>query len=214
MTWDEIENIDEYMKAQGIDQRNTRVQKSIKNNKAHYHILQASVRGLYIGLPPSPWGPLDMVSFGSDHSEELIQICDSLETAQDYSGYEIKSRTLSGHRRYFRHADFDSFLASQESWVMDGCPRIETFLGFHRQGRDPAKVRAEWEAVIGIVDSDETSRLRRIVDKSSAIIGQLPWAVSDTDGWQSPFRPALARRPVVVCLNGEPLLPLQQVWPC
>ncbi|EAU29635.1 predicted protein [Aspergillus terreus NIH2624] len=47
--------------------------------------------------------------------------------------------------------------------------------------------RSEWEAMVGIADPDETSRLKRFVEMSTVIIRQLPWAVEGVNDGKGPF---------------------------
>ncbi len=60
--------------------------------------------------------------------------------------------------------------------MADHAPRVENIFGFVEPYRDPQGVRAEWEAVVAIPDSEETELLTRLVWESKTFIRRLPWA--------------------------------------
>ncbi|PGH27210.1 hypothetical protein AJ80_01167 [Polytolypa hystricis UAMH7299] len=79
--------------------------------------------------------------------------------------------------------------------MSDVSARVENLIGFIEPYRDPAGIRSEWEAMMGIADLDETSRLKRFVESSTVIIRQLPWAVEGVNDGNSPFEKSLFEVP-------------------
>jgi dipeptidyl-peptidase III len=62
--------------------------------------------------------------------------------------------------------------------------------GFLFGYRDPFGARAEWQAAAGIIDPEETTRMRRLVEPAPEIIRTLPWAVPDEIDGKGPFEPS------------------------
>lgn len=76
-------------------------------------------------------------------------------------------------------------------------------IGFIESYRDPVDIRSEWEAMIGISDPGETSRLKRFVESSTFIIRQLPWAVDGVNDGKGPFEKSLFEAPDFTSVHGE-----------
>jgi len=86
--------------------------------------------------------------------------------------------------------------------VTDVSARVEHLIGFIEPYRDPAGIRSEWEAMIGIADPDEALRLKRLVESSTTIIRQLPWAVEDVNDGKGPFEKSLFEAPDFTSVHG------------
>jgi dipeptidyl-peptidase III len=86
--------------------------------------------------------------------------------------------------------------------VTDVSARVENLIGFIEPYRDPAGIRSEWEAMIGIADPDETSRLKHFVESSTVIIRQLPWAVEGVNDGKGPFEKSLFEAPDFTSVHG------------
>lgn len=91
--------------------------------------------------------------------------------------------------------------------VRDVSARVENLIGFIELYRDPAGIRSEWEAMIGIADPSETLRLKYSVESSTLFIRQLPWAVEGVNNGKGPFeKKNLFEVPDFTSVHGELLL--------
>src|SRR5437773_5442191 len=98
----------------------------------------------------------------------------------------------------------ESYRESQKIWVEDMKPAIESILGFVETYRDPFGVRAEFEDMVGIVDTEETKVLTALTENSAAFIRRLPWAegYTENDG-KGPFETDLFDPPDFTSLHGS-----------
>jgi dipeptidyl-peptidase-3 len=95
-----------------------------------------------------------------------------------------------------------AFQESQKAWVKDVAARVENVIGFIEPYRDPAGIRSEWKGMIGIADPDEAASLKRLVESSTAIIRQLPWALEGVMDGKGPFEKGHVEAPDFTCLHG------------
>lgn len=202
ITQDEIAKVSEVMNEKSIGPENTRVRKVIKDGKPVLQLLQASAET----------GPLkdghDELADGiflvrGDHSEELASVCSALEKAKEYAGNDKQSHFLTYYIECFRTGSLEAFQESQKVWVTDVSARVENILGFIEPYRDPAGIRSEWEAMIGIADADEIKNLKSFVDSSTTFIRQLPWADKGVNDGKGPFEKSLFEAPDFTSLHGQ-----------
>jgi dipeptidyl-peptidase-3 len=125
----------------------------------------------------------------------LSKVCLALTKAKEYAGNSKQSQFLAHYIECFRTGSLEAFQESQKAWVTDVAARVENLIGFIEPYRDPAGIRSEWEAMIGIADPDEKSRLEYFVEMSTAIIRQLPWAVEGVNDGKGPFEKSLFEAP-------------------
>lgn len=102
----------------------------------------------------------------------------------------------------FRSGSLTAYRESQKLWVTDKSPILETILGFVEPYRDPHGVRGEWESIVCISDPIETSRLKRLVDKSDTFIRLLSWAVPELNAGKGPFEKDLFEAPDFASVHG------------
>lgn len=194
---DEISRISKVMNKHSIGPENTRIWKQIEHGRPVYHLLQASAKS---GDPTELAEGVFLVK--GDHSEELGKICDALSKAKEYVGNEKQVKILEHYIECFRTGSLDAFQESQKVWVTDMAARVEHMIGFIEAYRDPAGIRSEWEAMVGIADPDETSRLRRFVENSATFIRQLPWAIEGVNNGKGPFEKTLFEAPDFTSVHG------------
>ncbi|GAB1211055.1 hypothetical protein ATERTT37_000167 [Aspergillus terreus] len=178
---EEIAKVSEVMENHSIGPENTRIRKLVEDGKPTYHLLQASAE---TGLHELADG---IFLARGDHCEELSKVCLALAKAKEYAGNSKQSQFLAQYIECFRTGSLEAFQESQKAWVTDVAARVENLVGFIEPYRDPAGIRSEWEAMVGIADPDETSRLKRFVEMSTVIIRQLPWAVEGVNDGKGPF---------------------------
>ncbi|KAF7871763.1 hypothetical protein EAF04_003870 [Stromatinia cepivora] len=166
-----------------IGPENTRVRKVLKDGKTVYELLQASA-DVDHDMKNAYELSDNVVLIKGDHSEELSKICLALSKAKEYTCNSKQTEFLEYYTECFCSA-----------WVTDISARVENIMGFIERYRDPAGIRSEWEAMIGIADLDETSRLKHFVESSTAIIRKLPWAVEGVNDGKGPFENGLFETP-------------------
>ncbi|KAK4060263.1 uncharacterized protein Triagg1_10813 [Trichoderma aggressivum f. europaeum] len=194
ITKDDIAKVSDIMNKRLIGPENTRVRKVLKNGKPVLQVLQASAE---THLPKNGDNELADGIFlvRGDHSEELAKICSDLEIAKQYAGNDKQTEFLTQYIECFRTGSLEAFQESQKAWVTDVSARVENILGFIEPYRDPAGIRSEWEAMIGIADADEIKRLKTFVHSSATFIRQLPWAVEGVNDGKGPYEKSLFEAP-------------------
>lgn len=137
-----------------------------------------------------------------DFAPILCRICEELRQAVSYTK-DDKQRTII--RKYIESLEtgnLEAYRESQRLWVTDVTPRVEHIFGFVEPYRDPAGIRAEFEALVGIENPEETRLLQRLVDHSNTYIKKLPWAKGQTDNnGKGPFEKSLFEPPSFASIN-------------
>ncbi len=199
ITQEEIVKVSEIMAINAVGPENTRLQKVVVDGACRYEILQASVE-----TDEVPRQLTDAISLvRGDHSKELQQVILSLEEASKHAANDKQSLFLKHYIETFRTGSLDAFQKSQKAWVMDRSATIEHLIGFIEPYRDPAGIRAEWEAVIGIADKDEVARLGQLVNSSADFLRQLPWAVDGVNDGKGPYEKSLFEAPDFTSIHGK-----------
>lgn len=202
MSQEEITKVSEAMNKYSIGPENTRIRKLFEDGKVVYQLLQASAE---TGLPTNNLHELADGIFlvRGDHSEELSKVCVALTKAKEYAGNSKQTQFLAHYIECFRTGSLEAYQESQKAWVTDVSARVENLIGFIEPYRDPAGIRSEWEAMIGIADPNETSRLKQFVEISTVIIRKLPWAVEGVNDGKGPFEKSLFEAPDFTSVHGE-----------
>ncbi|KAF2688085.1 peptidase M49, dipeptidyl-peptidase III [Lentithecium fluviatile CBS 122367] len=178
---DEVNRVSEVMNKRSIGPENTRIRKVVQGRKTILQLLQASAE-----LGPAS-NQSDELAEGillvrGDHSDELAQVCSALKKAREHAGNSKQTAFLTHFIECCRTGSLQAFQESQKAWVTDISARVENIIGFIEPYRDPAGIRSEWKAMIGIADPDETSRLKHFVDSS-------------VNGGKGPFEKSLFEAP-------------------
>ncbi|GFF48981.1 dipeptidyl peptidase III [Aspergillus lentulus] len=196
---EEVSAISKLMESSKIFPENTRLRKSVTTEGEitlrTYDILQASIEEDEATLQEpddhSPNGTRIRLVRG-DHKEELKKINQSLEEAVNYAANWQQQKLLAGIAESFSSGDLNAYRKAQRVWVKDKAPEVETVFGFVEPYRDPLGVRAEFEGIVGIADSERTKVLRRLAEIASDIIPQLPWAQGyEENNGKGPFEKEL-----------------------
>ncbi|ATY66560.1 dipeptidyl peptidase III [Cordyceps militaris] len=191
ITQAEIAMVSEIMAINAVGPENTRLQRVIVDGASKYEILQASVE-----TDKAPRLLTDAISLvRGDHSKELEQVIISLEEASKHVANDKQSLFLKHYIDTFRTGSLEAFHESQKAWVLDRSATIEHIIGFIEPYRDPAGIRAEWEAVVGIAAKDEVARLKQLVNSSADFLRQLPWAVDGVNDGKGPYEKSLFEAP-------------------
>ncbi|RHZ51299.1 hypothetical protein CDV55_101253 [Aspergillus turcosus] len=182
---EEIDKVSEVMSKYSIGPENTRIRKLVEDGKPVYQLLQASAETALHELADG------IFLVRGDHFEELSKVCTALTKAKEYAGNSKQIQFLEHYIECFRTGSLQDFQESQKVWVTDVSARVENLIGFIEAYRDPAGIRSEWEAMVGIAHPDETSRLKLFVESSTAFIRRLPWAVEGVNNGKGPFEKSL-----------------------
>lgn len=66
-------------------------------------------------------------------------------------------------------------MKSQEIWVKDKSPSVETNIGWIEMYADPQGSRGLWEGFVSIVDKQRSKKYQLLVNNSGQIIPEMPW---------------------------------------
>jgi dipeptidyl-peptidase III len=204
---EEIAAVSKTLKENSIYPENTRIHKTILKDKVVFDVLQGSaiVDCEFRELQ----GPNSIVIrvIRGDHSRELNLICNCLEAARKYTANSRQEKIISDYQDSFRSGVTEIYKQAQKSWVQDLKPTVETILGFIEPYRDPFGVRAEFEGVVAVVDSEETKVLASLVLESTKFIRRLPWAQgTHENNGKGPFERDLFEPPDFTSVHvGRPL---------
>ncbi|RFU25600.1 hypothetical protein B7463_g10739, partial [Scytalidium lignicola] len=215
ITADELTVVSQALEQRSIYPENTRIRKTTLEGTIIYKVLQASIE---IDSDPDEFslgdskGVVRLVR--GDHSKELKQICDSLEQALKYAANDTQRKFVSQYIESFRTGSLHAYRDSQRTWIADKTPRVENIFGFVEPYRDPSGIRSEFEGLVAISDLEETSILKKLVERSATFIRRLPWATGDpreNDG-KGPFEKSLFEPPDFTSIHEQsPFLDLAEV---
>ncbi|RHZ46900.1 dipeptidyl peptidase III [Aspergillus thermomutatus] len=196
---EEVSTISKLMEKSKIFPENTRLRKSVTTEGGTtlqtYDILQGSVEEDEATLqePDNQFSNSTKIRLvRGDHKDELKKINQSLKQAMKYTANCKQQKLLAGIAESFSSGDLNSYREAQRVWVKDKAPKVETVFGFVEPYRDPLGIRAEFEGIVGISDSEGTKVLGKLAEIASDIIPQLPWAQGyEENNGKGPFEKEL-----------------------
>jgi dipeptidyl-peptidase-3 len=197
----ELAKVSEVMEQDSIGPENTRVWKVLEDGKPVYQLLQASAETPLANNTPHKLAN-DIFLVRGDHANELSKVCLALEKAKEYASNSKQVQFLTHYIECFRTGSLEAFQESQEAWVTGISARVEHLIGFIEPYRGSAGIRSEWEAMVGITNPEEVSRLKRLVESSTSIIQKLPWAVEGVNDGKGPFEKSLFEAPGFTSVHG------------
>ena len=182
LTEHEIKEVTKALEGINISPENTRLRKdSSKDNAGVVTVLQASIETHTEPTPLDSKTELQLRLKRGDHQAALRKICAELTKAADFASNNVQKAIIEKYIQSFTTGDLEAYKESQKLWIKDHSPRVENIFGFVEPYRDPAGVRAEFEALVAIEDPEESKILRRLVERSDHLIRQLPWARGATE---------------------------------
>ena len=202
ITQPEIRAVSHAMEQRAIFPENTRVEKSEREGKAFYNVLQASSQDAPTREYELPEYEAKVFVKTGDHSTELSKICTELKEAAKYAANATQDQVISQYIRSFETGDLEAYRDSQRTWVTDLNPRVENIFGFVEPYRDPFGIRAEFEGLVAISDPGETKTLARLVEQSDTFIRRLPWAATGNKG-KGEFEKNLFEPPDFTSIHGR-----------
>lgn len=202
ITHEEVEAISRVLQERSIFPENTRIRKRISGRLPIFDILQASTAEGMLSQESFSMGIAQLIS--GDYSDELKQICASLDEASKYAANDTQKLYISQYIESFNTGSLHTYRDSQRTWIKDKGPVIENIIGFVEPYRDPHGTRAEFEGLVAISDPEETMLLQNLVDNSAKFIRRLPWSDShslENDG-KGPFEKELFESPDFASIHG------------
>jgi dipeptidyl-peptidase III len=202
LTRDEIAGISRVLGQNGIYPENTRLTKSHNRTQIFYHVLQASSKPSLVRA--FKYGSSEILLQPGDYAEQMSKISEELRRAQKYSANGTQRKFIEQYIKSFETGDLGVYRDSQRTWVRDLKPKVENILGFVEPYRDPFGVRAEFEGIVAISDSQETKALTRLVEQSDKFFRELPWASSSTEnGGKGPLEKSFFEPPDLTGNHGK-----------
>lgn len=170
ITQEEVETVDTYLKAQLIEQWNTRVYK-LANNHFEVRIPCAESRRDVRHAT----GDLQIDLVYGDYAANFRGVVENLNKALGHAANPEQQAMIAAYVRHFTTGSIDEHKESQRHWVKDKGPAVETNMGFIETYRDPQGVRAEWEGFVAIVDKQQSEMYGNLVKRGEEFIAELPW---------------------------------------
>lgn len=191
ITEHEVGLVSKVLKAHNIEPENTRIKKWKDGNKRVFDVLQASADATDT-KNITQWDGVDgddvlVRVLQGDHHNEMSSICTYLLKAKEFASNDHQTRAIDHYVESFRTGSLQAFRKSQEEWVKDKSPVVETVFGFVEPFRDPHGDRGEWEAVVFISDPVESLRLEKLIKQFDTFITEMPWAVPGLNNGKGPF---------------------------
>ncbi|KAI0202477.1 peptidase family M49-domain-containing protein [Astrocystis sublimbata] len=189
ITPEDRQKVSTIMHLKRIEPDNTRFRKIMRDGQPVLQILRASGRKKVLPLEDG------IELHTGDHSQEVNLIVSSLMKAKLSARNENQRETFDRYEQFQDTGNMRALKKAQRCWVSDKSPTVEFILGFIESYRDPAGIRCEWEAMVGIADKVEAAKLRDSVAHSDEFIRQLPWAVEGVNNGKGPFEKDLFEPP-------------------
>ncbi|KAJ5709382.1 hypothetical protein N7493_010716 [Penicillium malachiteum] len=200
----EVEAITKLMETKEISPENTRLRKL---EHSPFEILQASAEKdipRYLGeINIDEQRTAKVLLSRGDHNSEMKKIYTELSEVRKYADTEEQKSALSQLIESFRTGNYGRFNSAHKAWVRDKSPKIEHCMGFLFEYRDQNGARADWLAVAGIANPQDTSKMKRVIEKSAEIICTLPWAVPGENNCKGLFEPYGADVPDFAIIHGH-----------
>ena len=177
---EDVNVISTIMEKHAILPENTRLRRCDIGGKPRYEILQSSIEDdVYVLRSKDKTSTVSQVRMvKGDHKEELEQVCHYLHKALEYTSDPTQRLMLERIHGSFLTGDLRDYKEGQKIWVTDKAPTVEAVMGFVEPYRDPLGVRAEFEGIIGISNTAETSRLHHLASIADVLVYRLPWVES------------------------------------
>ncbi|CAG9864235.1 unnamed protein product [Phyllotreta striolata] len=174
ITYEDIELVQEWMDAQGMDYYNTRLFKIVTNTKVTYEVMVASEEQKF-NEAILETGETIRIIYG-DYSPIMAKMIKHLQRAAKYTRSEQQNRILDNYITSFRTGSLEAHKYASKLWVQDKSPPVESYMGFIESYRDPVGLRGEFEGFVAIVNKEMTVKFATLVCRAEKLIKLLPWS--------------------------------------
>jgi dipeptidyl-peptidase-3 len=163
--------IDAILKQAKISVNNT----VIAREPTRYNVKTLSIAIDDTGVQLGEYNGLPVVVTKGWHSSALEKVNKWLTLARDAALNPIEAEALTHLIAHNETGDIAEHIAYSDSWVKDGDPIVESYIGVIECYRDPSGVRCEWEGWVAAVDPEESRFLHLFVERSADILRLLPY---------------------------------------
>ena len=205
ITKDEVAQVSRALEERSVYPENTRIRKIRDGPTVRYQVLQASVETTKVTEEINLVTGETIEIVRGDHAAKLAEICSCLSEAAEFANNDTQRMYLSQYVESFRTGSLDVYRESQRTWIQDKNPRVENIFGFVEPYRDQYGIRAEFEGLAAISDTEETTTLLKLVDASDMFIKRLPWATGNAseNNDKGPFEKAMVEPPDFVSIHSK-----------
>ncbi|KAI8976276.1 dipeptidyl peptidase III [Pilobolus umbonatus] len=169
ITKHDIQLVQTFLEKNKIDPLNTRLFKHPQGYELKVASAEASHRTLMMEN-----GQSLIITYG-DFQPCMKKITQAMEDALPFVANDTQKQMLIAYANSFRTGSIQEHMKSQELWLKDISPHVETNIGFIETYRDPQGVRAEWEGFVAMVNKEQTIKFNRLVENASLFVSRLPW---------------------------------------
>ncbi|KAH7312542.1 peptidase family M49 [Stachybotrys elegans] len=203
VTLNDVKSVDTLLADKGIAIENTLLHTIPgSQDKPHFQILQSSVETSdnidEVGSLPS--GARVTIRKGG-FSAQLDTVCQSLRQALEYAASDNQRDMLRRYIQHFETGSMAKYEEAQISWLKDLQPKVEFFIGFVEQYRDPAGQRAEFEGLVAIHAPNASEKLSVLISSSREHIEKLPWVEPGGQNELGPFEAARIELPTFTAIQ-------------
>lgn len=179
--------VDEWCQELKISPLNTRL---IKRDENNYELLVCSQKtdaGKTPYLKKYEKDGKTMTVTAGDFKPFMDLVVDHMKNAQDSAADENQGNMVKAYVEHFEYGDVDVHKKSQEHWIKDVGPIVETNIGFIETYLDPLGARAEFEGFVAVVDKETSKKFNTLVERAEGLIDKLPWEkVYEKDAFSRP----------------------------
>ncbi|CAD7922416.1 unnamed protein product [Amoebophrya sp. A25] len=185
ITDEDLEVVRAFMSERGYEAWNSRLRKSagLKDSSDETKVIAEDVleiifasyyRRKHIEVVPGYKGKTIKISYG-DYGGILFDVAWNLRQAQRHCANDTQAKMLECYCDHFELGEFQKHVKSQELWVQDKGPAVETNIGFIENYRDPYGERAEFEGLVAMVNRPQSVKFSNLVAAAEKLIPALPW---------------------------------------
>ncbi|GMR45621.1 hypothetical protein PMAYCL1PPCAC_15816, partial [Pristionchus mayeri] len=159
--------VNRYMKEKKLEAWNTRLFKQQIDGKTALVIKSASINA---GSTVDEFEGVQLVLEKGDYSEILLR-----KVAREYAANDKQKEVIDKYVDHFTTGDLQAHREASRVWIRDVDPAVEAFIGFFREYRDPAGMRAEFKGLVTAVNKEVSKKFSLLVEKAEQFLPRLPW---------------------------------------
>ncbi|CAG9821296.1 unnamed protein product [Phaedon cochleariae] len=172
-TPEDSERAQNCMKKEGLECYNSRLFKTVENNKVNYEIRIASEQ--HDTIKQYTEGDITYKITSGDYSPIMARVANDLKQAVPHAANEMEAKMLQSYASSFIHGSLEDHKDGSRYWIKDKGPAVETYIGFIETYRDPAGVRGEFEGFVAVVNKEMSEKFSTLVSNAEQFLTLLPW---------------------------------------